>query len=219
MKTITAITVLFFFNLADALVPQIQRSAINNPKTTSQHESLQSRRGALRYAFLLAPSIAATAIPSPGSPANALELCRPKSHNCIRTTWTAPASLTTSLGVTNAIRDVLNSYPQKGQSGVDCNGWKIVNDALDAEAGMIKLEFKSCVGPAALAINLGQPFIDDCKLELGKDSAGNITVEVKSSSRMGASDLFVNRKRLQYLSKKLKQDGWSIPDPKYVYEM
>lgn len=217
MKTskISAIPVLCFC-AADALVPQVQTNAINNHKSARQHETLKSRRDALRYAFLLTP-IVATTIPS--GPANALEACKPKLHNCIRTTWKAPSSLTTSTEVAKAIRDVLNSYPQEGQAGVDCNGWRIVNDSLDAEAGIIKLEFKSCVGPAALAINLGQPFIDDCKLELGKDSTGSITVEVKSSSRMGGGDLLVNRKRLQYLGKKLKQEGWSVPDPKYAYEM
>ena len=60
--------------------------------------------------------------------------------------------------------------------------------------------------------------VDDFKLELGKDSSGASTVEVKSSSRMGASDLFVNRKRLIYLGDKLKEKGWGIPKPKYVYE-
>ena len=117
---------------------------------------------------------------------------------------------------------MLNSYPQDGQAGVDCNGWKIVNDALDNtdEAGIIKLEYKSCVGPAALAINLGQPFIDDLKLELGKESStGSITVEVKSTSRMGGGDLSVNRKRLEYLGRKLREKGWSVPSPKYAYEM
>jgi len=113
---------------------------------------------------------------------------------------------------------VLNSYPQKGQAGVDCSGWRTVDDALGAHSGTIKLEFKSCVGPAALAINLGQPFVDDLKIELGKMGDG-IAVEAKSSSRMGSSDLFVNRKRLQYLGGKLKDRGWSVPDPKYGYEM
>jgi len=123
---------------------------------------------------------------------------------------------------------VLNSYPQKGQAGADCSGWKIVKDELGLgdEAGSssssntIKLEYKSCVGPAALAINLGQPFIDDLKLELGKkdDVKGSITVEVKSSSRMGSGDLFVNRKRLIYLGSLLREKGWGVPDPKYAYE-
>jgi len=102
---------------------------------------------------------------------------------------------------------------------VDCNGWKIAKDSLDGD-GILKLEYKSCVGPAALAINLGQPFIDDLKLELGKsEKDGSIAVQVRSSSRMGSGDLYVNRKRLEYLGKKLKDVGWSVPNPKYAYEM
>jgi len=124
----------------------------------------------------------------------------------------------------------LNSYPQKGQAGVDCNGWSIVNDTLDGDTTSIAVEYKSCVGPAALAINLGQPFIDDLKLEVKNadavsssgggsgSSSGSIVVEVKSSSRIGSSDLFVNRKRLEYLGNKLRERGWSVPPPKYVYE-
>lgn len=117
-----------------------------------------------------------------------------------------------------SIRDVINSYPQEGQAGVDCNGWVVTNDSLDKD-GKITLEFRSCVGPAAMAINFAQPFIDDLKLELDKDSSGRITVEVKSNSRMGSSDLFVNRKRLLFLGDKLGKGGWNISDPKYVYEI
>ena len=82
----------------------------------------------------------------------------------------------------------------------------------------MKVEYKSCVGPAALAINFGQPFVDDLKLELSRKEGG-IAVEVKSSSRMGSSDVGVNKKRVEFLGRKLKERGWSVPDPKYVYEL
>mmetsp|Transcript_1883 Transcript_1883/g.3365 ORF Transcript_1883/g.3365 Transcript_1883/m.3365 type:complete len:249 (-) Transcript_1883:536-1282(-) len=232
-----SLSLLCFFDATNALVPQpqvkvkAQRNINNNHhqptnqiKETSA-SSLSRRDALLKYAFLLTPIITSTSVLQPTPPANALEACRPNAHNCIRTTWTAPSSVTSSSEAANTIRDVLNSYPQKGQAGVDCNGWKIVKDELGAEAGSssssntIKLEYKSCVGPAALAINLGQPFIDDLKLELGKDDAnGSITVEVKSSSRMGSGDLFVNRKRLIYLGGMLKEKGWDVPNPKYAYE-
>ncbi|KAL9186136.1 hypothetical protein ACHAXT_005374 [Thalassiosira profunda] len=233
IAVLLAAAIALIVDAVDALVHQPSRNAIRHhlpsidggqhPASTSRRDALRhhsadlastSRRNALRRAFL-APIVVVSAQPTV---ANALEQCGKKSHNCIRTTWTAPSSLSAS-EVAGTIRDALNSYPQEGQSGVDCNGWKIVKDTLDADAGIITLEFKSCVGPAALAINLGQPFIDDLKLELGKDAKGNTAVEVKSSSRMGSSDLFVNRKRLQYLGKKLKEKGWTVPDPKYVYEM
>lgn len=93
-----------------------------------------------------------------------------------------------------------------------------MKDALESDAGIITLEFKSCVGPAALAINLGQPFIDDLKFEVGKDADGKMKVSVLSKSRMGSSDLFVNRKRLLFLGNQLKEQGWSVPYPKYPYE-
>ena len=224
----------FFTSITDALVVPPQKSGnikftINASRNQHHHNNIhqQQRREVLKKAFYILPIVTTT---TTSTTSNALEECKPKSHNCIRTTWTAPSSITNPSQAASEIRNVLNSYPQSGQAGVDCNGWKIVSDKLDAidieEAyggGLITLEYKSCIGPAAMAINLGQPFIDDLKLELGgKDdiSSGrrSIVVEVKSSSRMGSSDLFVNRKRLEYLGQKLKLNGWVVPPPKYVYE-
>lgn len=157
-------------------------------------------------------------------PANALELCRPKARNCIRTTWIPPPPSSSSNrnnleDVKAEIRDALNSYPQKGQAGIDCNGWEIVEDitATDNNNSLIGLEYKSCIGPGAVAINLAQPFIDDVKFELIFDNATTTvtSVQVKSSSRMGSSDLFVNKKRVEYLGSYLKERGWTIPDVKY----
>eukprot|EP00956_Cyclotella_meneghiniana_P012543 scaffold17839_cov72-Cyclotella_meneghiniana.AAC.10 len=187
-------------------------SAYMPPRSTSKPHKphkVHSRRDLL-HQLILAP----IAIPSKS---HALEQCKAKSHNCIRTTWIAPPSMSSNEAI-SSIRNVINSYPQEGQAGVDCNGWLITNDSLDKE-GKMALEFKSCVGPAAIAINLAQPFIDDLKLELDRDSSGRVTVEVKSNSRMGSSDLFVNRKRLLFLGDKLRNAGWTVGPPKYVYEM
>lgn len=178
----------------------------------NQNHQLHSRRDTLKKVFAIPMSV--IAIPSKSS---ALDQCRAKSHNCIRTLWHAPESLSPNEAA-STIREVINSYPQGGQAGVDCNGWTITNDSLDKD-GRMALEFKSCVGPAALAINLGQPFIDDLKFEMGRDASGHIFVEVKSNSRVGGSDLFVNRKRMLYLGDKLRAKGWDIPPPKYVYEL
>ena len=190
-----------------ALVPNVDTNLLSN-----------TRRDVLGRAAtsFLAPFVI-------GVPANALEGCGRAFHNCIRTEWVAPSSMTSPKAVAETIRDALNTYPQKGQNGVDCNGWRIVNDALESDAAIITLEFKSCVGPAALAINLGQPFIDDLKLEIGKDASGNNNMKVKvnvlSKSRMGSTDVNVNRKRLIYLGSKLRDKGWNIPEPLYPYEM
>lgn len=209
--------------------PRFARARIDdNDDGRAATHTQSSRREALKRAFLVsaAPVVAATAsamVLPPIPAAVALESCGPKSHNCIRTTWTAPASIAAASEVAKAVREVLDSYPMAGQAGVDCGGWRIANDALlidgEEDSGLMALEYKSCVGPAALAINLGRPFVDDLKLELGKGPDGRFTVDLKSSSRMGSSDLFVNRKRLQYLGSKLKERGWDVPYPKYVYEM
>ena len=201
-----------------AIVAAICISCANGlvPNARTNHLPTNSRREVLGRA---ASTVLAPLVIDNRLPANALEGCGRASHNCIRTAWVAPSSITTSSEVAQAIRDVLNTYPQKGQSGVDCNGWKIVNDKLESDAAIITLEFKSCVGPAALAINLGQPFIDDLKLEIGKDATtGNMKVNVLSKSRMGSTDVSVNKKRLLYLGNQLKDKGWKIPDPKYPYE-
>jgi len=188
----------------------------HNVVLQSSHQSSHSRREALKKAFYLAPIIEVAI--QPVETANALPQCNPKLHNCIDVAWTPPSSLTKPSEVATAIREVLNTYPQDGQSGVDCNGWMIVQDNLDDDAGMISLEFKSCVGPAAIGFNLGKPFIDDVKLELNKNADGGVVVAVKSQSRMGSSDLYVNRKRLEYLGDKLYEQGWTIPYPIYANE-
>lgn len=145
---------------------------------------------------------------------NALEACRSKARNCIRTTWFSPENMTKD-GAVEIIRNVLNSYPQNGQAGVDCNGWQLVKDSLDnMSPSRSEYIFKSCVGPAALAINLGQPFIDDVKLEV-QESNGRVLVEVKSSSRMGSTDMFVNKKRIDFLGDELRRKGWEVPSIQY----
>ncbi len=105
----------------------------------------------------------------------------------------------------------------------------MINDSFDDDDGdgksmrssTARLEYKSCVGPAAISVNLAQPFIDDVKLEIHEssnnddNSLGVILVEVKSSSRMGSSDLFVNKKRIEFLGKELEKLGWGVPSVKY----
>jgi hypothetical protein len=201
----------------------IHRHQTGTENNVTPSSSTTRRDFARASSLLLVPTVAA-AISVPSIPANALlEECGKKSRNCIRTTWRAPPSVIDVSSAANVVREVLNSYPQEGQAGADCNGWRVVKDdafVSSESGGTIALEYKSCIGPAAVAINLGRPFIDDLKLETGTSSSpsGGILVEVRSSSRMGSSDLFVNRKRLAYLGNRLKERGWSVPEPRYVYE-
>ena len=175
------------------------------------------------------------------SPARGIDQCKSNSHNCINVEWSPPASLDSEKAVAGALRDALESYPQRGQSGADCNGWNVVSDKLE-EGGELAAEFRSCVGPAALTMNLGQvgrppgtvaqcghgwfahevvhfsqPFIDDLRLKL-ENNDGRFRVSVRSNSRMGSGDLEVNRKRLVFLGRRLKEEGWEVPLPKYAYE-
>jgi hypothetical protein len=233
----------YFYGANSLTPPDHQRCSSPSPSDQlCQHQLRRPSTSTSRrdvFTSLLPPVarsiILATMLQHSSSPANAfVEECKPKSHNCIRTQWTAPSYITKPSEVATILRELLNSYPTKGQSGVDCNGWTVVNDNVNEDTSIITLgvEYKSCVGPAALAINFGQPFIDDLKLEVTKNSntiasssddggrsgSGSIVVDVKSSSRMGSSDLFVNRKRLEYLGNILRERGWDVPPPKYVYE-
>jgi Protein of unknown function (DUF1499) len=147
----------------------------------------------------------------PANAANAMEACPKGSSNCIRTTWTAPAG-TSRAKMAQTLTAVLESYPQEGQDKVDQGGWSFITNDLSSAPGTASLEYKSGIGNFAKFLNGGKPFIDDLKLQIVPDSN---SVEVRSSSRVGESDLNVNQKRLTYLVKALKAQGWEAPDPKY----
>ncbi|CAJ1966842.1 unnamed protein product [Cylindrotheca closterium] len=155
-------------------------------------------------------SIVATGIASAivAEPANALEACKKGSKNCIRTTWTPPAS-SSKAGTIASLKKALESYPKGGQDKVDLGGWELVEDNFSS--GKARLEYKSGVGNFANFFNGGKPFVDDLKLEI--EDTG--LVQVRSSSRVGDSDLGVNQKRLKYLGKTLQAAGWTIPEANY----
>jgi Protein of unknown function (DUF1499) len=136
--------------------------------------------------------------------------CPPKSKNCLTTTWTAPSGAKAS----SAMADILNTYPQEGQNGIDLGGWKFVENNLGSTAGgsSAKLEYTSGIGTFAKFFNGGKPFVDDMTVEVVV--AGGM-VNIKSSSRIGESDLGVNQKRLQFLAAQARSKGWDAPDPTY----
>jgi hypothetical protein len=141
---------------------------------------------------------------------SALEACPPGSNNCIRVTWTPPAAASKSVSIAT-LREALQAYPQQGQQGVDCNGWVVITDDLDGPSGKAKIEYKSCVGFFAKLVNGGKPFIDDLKLEIDDSGA----VQVRSSSRVGDSDLGVNKKRVDFIGDILRAKGWNVPLASY----
>lgn len=156
----------------------------------------QVTTGAVAAAFLL-----------PSSAQAAIEACPPKSQNCIRTTWTPPPS-TSKSDMASTLTSILDAYPQDGQGGIDNKGWSIAEGSL-ADTGRVRVEYQN-YGNFAKFLNGGKPFVDDLVVELTPGAA-----EVRSSARLGDSDLGVNQKRLQYLGAALKAKGWSVPDPTY----
>eukprot|EP00563_Minutocellus_polymorphus_P020484 CAMPEP_0197716414 /NCGR_PEP_ID=MMETSP1434-20131217/1312_1 /TAXON_ID=265543 /ORGANISM="Minutocellus polymorphus, Strain CCMP3303" /LENGTH=177 /DNA_ID=CAMNT_0043300771 /DNA_START=23 /DNA_END=552 /DNA_ORIENTATION=+ len=100
--------------------------------------------------------------------AQATDKCRDGARNCIRTAWVSPSGKSKAEAIAD-IRSIIKAYPQKGQNGVDCNVWDLVDDNLDTD-GTARIEFYSCIGPAAVSMNLAKPFVDDVKIALLDDA-------------------------------------------------
>lgn len=209
--------------LAIALVACTQFvTSYNLNDATGKNFGIQSTSTSRRVLFTQAASaaivtatnvIAEPAHAAGPDKARATDKCRDGARNCIRTAWVPPVGKTKSEAIAE-IRKIVQTYPQKGQNGVDCNGWNFVDDNLDTD-GTARIEFYSCIGPAAVSMNLAQPFVDDVKLELVEDGNGKFRFELRSKSRVGASDYGVNKKRVNYLAEALRSKGWDAP--KVVY--
>jgi Protein of unknown function (DUF1499) len=178
----------------------------------SSNGAVDTRRAVFRQLVSAGSTVAAVTLlttTTTSNPANALEACPKGSKNCIATTWTPPSG-TNANAAASALKKVIESYPQEGQNNVDLGGWTIVDDSF-APGKVAKLEYKSGIGNFAKFFNGGKPFVDDLLLEVGSDGI----VSVRSSSRIGESDLGVNQKRLTYFVSKLRAEGWDAPDPTY----
>lgn len=179
--------------------------------STSAYASTEfGRREALR-SFAGSAGAAAAAFVAVSNPTavQAIEACPKGSNNCLRTTWTPPSGTSANVAATS-LEKIIKSYPQEGQSKVDLGGWTVVEDSF-GPGKTASLEYKSGLGNFAKFFNGGKPFVDDLKLEIGSDGI----VNVRSSSRVGDSDLGVNQKRLNFFVAKLREEGWTAPDPTY----
>jgi Protein of unknown function (DUF1499) len=138
--------------------------------------------------------------------------CPRGSKNCIRTTWIVPSGGTKD--VAKALGSILASYPQGGQADIDLGGWtNVEGNLVNGDTLVARYEYSSGVGRFAKFFNGGKPFIDDITVEIVESTP--ITIELRSSSRVGDSDFDVNRLRLEYFGQKAKDLGWTVPDPKY----
>jgi hypothetical protein len=192
------------FNLAlSVFVASATGYTIHSPTSATS-----SRRDMFRsVATVAGTALLSGAVVAVGN-ANAMEACPKGSSNCIRTTWTPPAGMSKT-DAAASLQKVLAAYPQEGQEKVDLGGWTVAENNF--ASGTARLEYKSGIGNFAKFLNGGKPFIDDLKVEI-EDSG---VVQVRSSSRVGDSDLGVNKKRLDYLVKDLTAAGWSCPTPTY----
>ncbi|CAK9055617.1 Hypothetical protein SCF082_LOCUS30046 [Durusdinium trenchii] len=115
--------------------------------------------------------------------------------------WKWPAGKSRTDAV-QELRTVIEAYPKEGQDGVDQGGWSFAVDDLSSK-GYARLEFMSGVGNFAKFFNGGKPFVDDFEVNVEDDK-----VSVRSSSRVGDSDLGVNAKRINYIASGLRAKGW-----------
>ena len=138
-----------------------------------------------------------------------VKACPRGSNNCWSSAsnyapWRWPAGKSRSDALAE-LKAALDAYPQEGQADVDKGGWVVAEGDL-ASSGYLRLEFRSGIGRLAQFFNGGKPFIDDLEVSVGDDA-----VAVRSSSRVGDSDLGVNAKRLNFLSANLRAKGWDAP--------
>lgn len=150
-------------------------------------------------------------VPSSPIPSSATEPVPKGSTNSIRTTWTAPSDVTGKQAI-DQVKTVFESYPQQGQQNIDQGGWKVADGSF--EKGVFRLEYTSGVGFFARLLNGGQGFVDDVLVHV-MTTETPVRAELRSSSRMGKSDLGVNQKRLAFLAQEIRKQGWEAPNPTY----
>ncbi|EOD41820.1 hypothetical protein EMIHUDRAFT_194356 [Emiliania huxleyi CCMP1516] len=140
--------------------------------------------------------------------ARALSPCPPGANNCLSTAAPSPvgklATWKFPKGMDKAA--AIDSLEKAGQADVDKGGWSRVDDKL-ASAGYARLEFRSGLGNMARFFNGGKPFVDDLELSVEDGFAC-----IRSSSRVGDSDLGVNKKRVNFIAAALRSSGWDAPD-------
>lgn len=95
---------------------------------------------------------------------------------------------------------------------MDLSGWTLVEDHFGDVGSVSRIEFRSGIGNFAKFLNGGKPFVDDVWVQVDPTTS---SVQIRSSSRVGDSDLGVNQKRLQYFTKALSSKGWDVPEPTY----
>lgn len=111
--------------------------------------------------------------------------------------WKWPKSIPDKSSAFQELKTVIDTY-KPGQSNIDGGGFQVVT--FEPENGYLYAQFES----------LKNGFIDDLELAYIKE-AGDDSVQVRSSSRLGYLDFGVNAKRINFIAKMLRERGWDAP--------
>lgn len=181
----------------------------NRIAAVEEAEAVDCRRGFLGRTFLVGAAGLGLTLGSGAESAHAVGLtaegkltkCPDGAQNCRSSEgggtlppigpWVSGKSSEAAL---KDVLDVVQGYPKTGQNGIDGRGWQIAEQ--QAGSNYLRVEYTSKIFK----------FVDDLEFKVGSDG----TVSVRSSSRVGESDLGVNTKRVEYFEAALKEKGWKI---------
>ncbi len=110
------------------------------------------------------------------------------------------------------LEQTINKY-KPGQGNIDGGGFQIVKSDLDK--GYIYVQFESLKNGYIDDVEFAyiQGFINNNNGGVGGEGDDNSSraIQVRSSSRVGYLDFAVNAKRLNYIAKALRSQGWDAP--------
>ena len=114
--------------------------------------------------------------------------------------WKFPTKTMEKESAFQMLENTINGY-KPGQGNIDGGGFQIVTS--DTKKGYIYVQFES----------LKNGYIDDLEFAYIDGFGGdeNNAIQVRSSSRVGYLDFSVNAKRLNYIAKELRSQGWDVP--------
>jgi len=166
------------------------------PPLPSSRRAVLSSFASLPLAFVAGDPAFASGDPVPK--------CDPKAKNCQYHYWRFPEGMESSDAAKESILNTIKkTYPMDGQGGVDLGGYRLIS----SDDSVLRYEFYSGLGNYAKFFNGNKPFVDDVTISIDTDGFAT----VRSSSRVGESDLGVNLKRLTFIEERLREeDGWNI---------
>jgi len=207
----------------EASIPSFVRAGVSRPAGGVRVGFERVGRRAMRLAGVRRAAVARASAPQMDM-RSGIEPCPDGAKNCWSTAdtgarkvapWRWPSSVSRNAAIAT-LKEVIESYPQEGNNGVDKGGWSFTVNELSPFSsfpnifgGYAELEFKSGLGIWAKLFNGGEPFVDDVVLNVGDEF-----VSIFSSSRIGESDLGVNAKRINFIAAGLRAAGWDAPGVK-----